>query len=46
MTATTAGGDSVIGPMQMGNSYVQVTREFGELVRRKIDAFALPGAKA
>lgn len=46
VTVTAAGGDSIIGPMQMGNSYFQVTREFGEFVRRKIDAFALPGPKA
>jgi hypothetical protein len=46
VTVTMAGGDNIIGAMQMGNSYFQVTREFGEFVRRKIDAFALPGTKA
>lgn len=42
---TQAGGDHLKGAIQMGNSYFQVTREFGEFVRQKIDAFVLPGAK-
>jgi hypothetical protein len=46
VSVTTAGGDNIIGAMQMGNSYFQVTPEFGMFVRAKIDAFMLPGAKA
>lgn len=42
VTITTAGGDNIIGAMQRGSSYFQVTREFGEFVRAKIDAFKLP----
>ena len=43
---TKAGKDHVKGAIQMGNSYFQVTREFGEFVRRKIDTFAAPTQSA
>jgi hypothetical protein len=36
---TTAGGDNFVGAMQYGSSWIQVTREFGEFVRTRIDAF-------
>jgi len=41
-SVTTAGGDHLLGPIQMGNSYFQVTPEFGKFVRSKIDAFVPP----
>ena len=39
---TTAGGDNLVGAMQWGSSYFQVTPEFGRFVRAKIDAFKPP----
>ncbi|MEO8315601.1 MAG: restriction endonuclease PLD domain-containing protein [Pseudomonadota bacterium] len=42
---TQAGGDNLMGAIQMGNSYFQVTREFGEFVRKKNDAFVPPAGK-
>jgi hypothetical protein len=36
---TMAGGHHLMGAIQMGNSYFEVTREFGEFVRNRIDAF-------
>jgi hypothetical protein len=42
IAVTLAGNDHIKGAIQMGNSYFQVTREFGEFVRRKIDAFVAP----
>jgi hypothetical protein len=42
VAVTTAGKDHIKGAIQMGNSYFQVTREFGEFVRQKIDASFAP----
>ena len=44
VSVTRAGKDHFLGAVQMGHSYVQVTREFGELVRRVIDEFRAPAA--
>ncbi|WP_334186961.1 restriction endonuclease PLD domain-containing protein [Noviherbaspirillum sp.] len=38
---TRAGNDHFVGAMQMGHSYIPVTKEFGEFVRKEIDAFNL-----
>lgn len=46
VTVTMAGGDNIIGAMQMGSSYFQVTREFGEFVRARIEAFVPLSSKA
>ena len=35
---TVAGRDHFKGAMQLGHSYIHVTREFGEFVRKAIDA--------
>jgi hypothetical protein len=45
-SVTSAGGDHLIGAVQMGNSYFQVTQEFGEFVRATIDAFKSPADRA
>jgi hypothetical protein len=45
-SVTKAGKDHIKGAIQMGNSYFQVTKEFGEFVRRKIDAFVSPAHAA
>ncbi|MBT41005.1 MAG: hypothetical protein CMF12_00620 [Idiomarina sp.] len=37
-SVTTAGGDHFKGAMQMGHSYIRVTKQFGEYVRFRIDA--------
>lgn len=42
IAVTMAGKDHIKGAIQMGNSYFQVTKEFGEFVRREIDAFVEP----
>lgn len=42
---TRAGNDHIKGAIQMGNSYVQVTREFGEFARGRVDAFVSPTCK-
>ena len=39
---TKAGKDHFVPAMQMGNSYILVTREFGEFVRQRIDAWREP----
>jgi hypothetical protein len=36
---TSAGKDAFVGAMQMGHSYIPVTKAFGEFVRQRIDAF-------
>ena len=41
-SVTMAGKGHIKGAIQMGNSYFQVTREFGEFVRQKIDAWVPP----
>lgn len=46
IAVTMAGKDHIKGAIQMGNSYFQVTREFGEFVRQKIDAFVAPAQLA
>lgn len=46
ISVTKAGKDHIKGAIQMGNSYFQVTKEFGEFVRRKIDAFVAPTQSA
>jgi len=45
ISVTAAGGDHLLGAVQMGNSYFQVTSDFGRFVRAKIDAFRSPTAK-
>lgn len=45
VSVTTAGSFHLRGAIQMGNSYFQVTKEFGQFVRQKIDAFAVPGVR-
>jgi hypothetical protein len=40
---TSAGGDHLMGAIQMGNSYFEVTPEFGKFVRAAIDAFKRDG---
>ncbi len=42
---TVAGKDHFVGAMQMGNSYIAVTKTFGEFVRARIDAFRLRRAR-
>ena len=44
VAVTAAGGDNLMGAIQMGNSYFKVTSEFGRFVRAKIDAFVPPSA--
>lgn len=39
VSVTKAGKDHFVGAIQLGHSYVRVTREFGSFVRREIDAF-------
>lgn len=39
ISVTTAGKDDFVGAMQMGHSYISVTKEFGEFVRARIDCF-------
>jgi len=36
---TMAGKDHFVGAIQLGHSYVHVTKEFGEFVRKEIDSF-------
>ena len=36
---TKAGKDHFVGAVQLGHSYVRVTNEFGDFVRKEIDAF-------
>lgn len=36
---TKAGADHFLGAMQRGHSYIEVTKEFGEYVRSRIDAY-------
>jgi len=36
---TSAGSDHFLGAMQMGHSYISVTKEFGDYVRQRIDSF-------
>jgi len=36
---TAAGGDHFKGAMQMGHSYIRVTKQFGEYVRSRIDGY-------
>jgi hypothetical protein len=42
VAVTRAGKDHFLGAVQMGHSYVPVTREFGEFVRKVIDEFRVP----
>ena len=42
ISVTQAGKDHFMPAMQMGHSYIPVTREFGEFVRKTIDAFRAP----
>jgi hypothetical protein len=39
---TAAGGDHIRGAMQYGSSYVQVTPEFGQFVKDRLDSWVLP----
>lgn len=39
---TTNGGDHIRGPIQYGSSYVQVTPEFGQFVKTRIDTWVPP----
>lgn len=41
ISVTEAGSDHFLGAMQLGHSYIQVTKEFGEYVRQRIDSFKL-----
>lgn len=41
---TAAGGDHFKGAMQMGHSYIRVTKQFGEYVRSKIDSYSANNA--
>ena len=43
VSVTQAGKDHFVPAMQRGHSYIPVTREFGEFVRKIIDAFKVPG---
>lgn len=42
ISVTQAGKVHFVPAMQMGNSYILVTREFGEFVRQRIDAWHTP----
>jgi hypothetical protein len=43
---TMAGKNHIKGAIQIGNSCFKVTREFGEFVRQKIDAWVAPKQSA
>jgi hypothetical protein len=45
LSVTSAGKDHFLGAMQMGHSYIPVSKEFGEYVRQRIDEFRAEQSK-